>query len=235
MSLVETLSNRELLWNLTCASCGPGTAGPSSAGPGRCWIPWRRWSSSRSSSAWFSEPSRRSEIRAGCTATRCTCYVGLLPWSFFAFKHRHVDGISDFQRRSGQEGRFPHEVLVVSSTASAVVSLAIEMGLLSVVLLIAGNVVVPWLLPLTLLLLLLAVFSIGCRPDTGRAQRLLPGHRLPVDDRGPGVVLFRPGRLDAGHRAHLACPPGLVASTMGSFVIAVRDVLYDLRWPSTAR
>ena len=119
----------------------------------------------------------------------------------------------------------------MSSTASLLVSLAIEMGLLSVVLLIAGNMVIPWLLPLTLLLLLLAVFSVG----VGLTLAALNVYYRDIAYLWTIVVqawfYLTPVVWTLDTVAHVACPPGLVAAD-GVFVIAVRDVLYDLRWPA---
>jgi ABC-type polysaccharide/polyol phosphate export permease len=56
---------------------------------------------------------------------------------------------------------FPRELLVVSGVASLLVSLAIETGVLCLILLIAGNMVLPWLPVAALLVFLLAVFVIG--------------------------------------------------------------------------
>ena len=57
--------------------------------------------------------------------------------------------------------RFPHEHLVFSVIVAQFVTLMIELGLLTVVMLAFGNNVLPWLLPLMLVLLMLAAFSSG--------------------------------------------------------------------------
>ena len=159
---------------------------------------------------------------------------GLLPWSFFALSVGTSMGSVIASAGLVKKVWFPREVLVVSSTASLLVSLAIEMGLLSVVLLIAGNVVIPWLVPLTLLLLLLAVFSVG----VGLTLAALNVYYRDIAYLWTIVVqawfYLTPvvWTLDT-------VPTWLARlaswQPMGSFVIAVRDVLYDLRWPSAAR
>ena len=57
---------------------------------------------------------------------------------------------------------FPREILVVSPPCSPLTSrFVIEMGVLSVFLLILGNMVLPWLLPALLVMVLLTVFAAG--------------------------------------------------------------------------
>jgi ABC-type polysaccharide/polyol phosphate export permease len=57
---------------------------------------------------------------------------------------------------------FPRELLVASGTASLVVTMLIEMGVLCAILLLAGNMVLPWLPVLLLLIAIEAVFVFGC-------------------------------------------------------------------------
>jgi ABC-2 type transport system permease protein len=56
---------------------------------------------------------------------------------------------------------FPREILVGSTVASFGVSFLIELGVFSVALLIAGNMVVPWLLPVLGVVAIQAAFVLG--------------------------------------------------------------------------
>ena len=56
---------------------------------------------------------------------------------------------------------FPRELLVVSGVASLLVSLSIEVGVLSVILVIAGNMVIPWLPMAIFQIAVLTVFVVG--------------------------------------------------------------------------
>src|SRR5207244_7186870 len=56
---------------------------------------------------------------------------------------------------------FPRELLVASGTASLVVTMLIEMGVLSAILLLFGNMVIPWLPMVLLLIALEAAFVFG--------------------------------------------------------------------------
>ena len=56
---------------------------------------------------------------------------------------------------------FPRELLVVSGVVSLLVSLVIEVGVLCVILLIAGNMVIPWLPVALFQIALMTVFVVG--------------------------------------------------------------------------
>jgi ABC-2 type transport system permease protein len=86
---------------------------------------------------------------------------GILPWNFFML----VTG-TGMQSILGNAGlvkklAFPREVLVFANSLHGIVQFSIEMSLLSVVLLVAGSIFLPWL-PLVLLqMFLLALFASG--------------------------------------------------------------------------
>ncbi len=146
----------------------------------------------------------------------------------------NIDGQRDRERWLGEEGVVSGEVLVVSSTGSLLVSLAIEMSLLGVVLLIAGNMILPWLVPLVLILALLAIFAVGI----GLALAALNVYYRDIAYLWTIVVqawfYLTPvvWTLDT-------VPTWLARlaswQPMGAFVIAIRDVLYELRWPAALR
>jgi ABC-type polysaccharide/polyol phosphate export permease len=129
---------------------------------------------------------------------------------------------------------FPREILVVSSTISLLVSLAIELGVLSIALLIAGNFVIPWLVPLAVLMLLLTVFSIGM----GLIFSALNVYYRDINYLW-GIVSQAWFYLTPVVWTLNGVPMWLARlaswQPMGSFVIAARDLIYDLRWPSAAR
>ena len=56
---------------------------------------------------------------------------------------------------------FPHEHLVLSVVFAQFVTVLIELGVLTVAMLIAGNMVLPWLPVLFVIMVLLAIFSTG--------------------------------------------------------------------------
>lgn len=85
----------------------------------------------------------------------------LLPWNFFSLITSL--GMGAISANSGLVRRvaFPREVLVFSNVLHACVQFAIEMGLLAIVLLIAGSPFLPWLPVVILISVLLAIFASG--------------------------------------------------------------------------
>jgi ABC-2 type transport system permease protein len=86
---------------------------------------------------------------------------GLLPWNFFSLVTSL--GLGAVSSNSGLVRRvaFPREVLVFSNVLHACVQFSIEMGLLLIVMLIAGSPFLPWLPLVVLTSALLAVFATG--------------------------------------------------------------------------
>ena len=86
---------------------------------------------------------------------------GLLPWNFFSLVTSL--GLGAVSANSGLVRRvaFPREVLVFSNVLHACVQFSIEMGLLLVVLALAGSPFWPWLPLVIVTSLLLAIFATG--------------------------------------------------------------------------
>jgi ABC-2 type transport system permease protein len=84
-----------------------------------------------------------------------------LPWNFFSLITNL--GMGAISANSGLVRRvaFPREVLVFSNVLHACVQFSIEMGLLAIVLLVAGSPFLPWLPVVILVSLLLAIFASG--------------------------------------------------------------------------
>jgi ABC-type polysaccharide/polyol phosphate export permease len=160
--------------------------------------------------------------------------AGLLPWSYFA--NTTSSGMAALLGNAGliRKVYFPRELLVFSSTANLFVTHAIEMGLLSVAFLVAGNMVAPWLVPVVGVTALLTLFGTGI------------GLMLSVLN-----VYFR----DLQHLwgivttlwfflTPIVYPLDLVEDKLSGFTLtaykanpttqfveAYRHLLYDLRWP----
>ena len=85
----------------------------------------------------------------------------LLPWNFFSLITNL--GMSAISVNVGLVRRvaFPREVLVFSNVLHACVQFAIELGLLAIVLLIAGGPILPWIPAVLLTSALLAIFASG--------------------------------------------------------------------------
>jgi ABC-2 type transport system permease protein len=85
----------------------------------------------------------------------------LLPWNFFSLVANL--GMGSISTNAGLVRRvaFPREVLVFSNVLHACVQFAIELGLLCIVLLIAGSPILPWIPAVVLTGIVLAVFASG--------------------------------------------------------------------------
>ena len=162
----------------------------------------------------------------------------LLPWNFFSLITNL--GMGAISANSGLVRRvaFPREVLVFSNVLHACVQFSIEMGLLAVVLLIAGSPFLPWLPVVILISVLLAIFASGFALALSTLSVyfrditylwtifiqvwffLTPVVYAPniVQDRAPAwankILQFNP---------------------MRAFVTTYRDLLYDAKAPSALR
>jgi ABC-type polysaccharide/polyol phosphate export permease len=87
--------------------------------------------------------------------------AGLLPFQFFAISVTTSIGAVDGNSSLIKKVSFPHEHLVFSVVIAQAVTLVIELAVLSIVLMIAGAFVLPWLPVMLLLMLLMAMFATG--------------------------------------------------------------------------
>ena len=86
---------------------------------------------------------------------------GLLPWSFFNISVTTAMTSVVTNGSLVRKVAFPREHLVVSTIAAGLFTLGVEISVLTVALLIAGNMVLPWLPLVVLTTLLVAVFATG--------------------------------------------------------------------------
>jgi ABC-2 type transport system permease protein len=98
---------------------------------------------------------------SGLTSYALFLVCGLLPWNFF---QTAVESSPETLISNGnliKKVYFPREILVVSATVSALVTFFVELAVLAVLLLLAGNMVLPWLPVLLLVVVLEFVFVLG--------------------------------------------------------------------------
>jgi ABC-type polysaccharide/polyol phosphate export permease len=86
---------------------------------------------------------------------------GLLPYTFLANALSGGGGSLIANSNLVKKVYFPRDVLVAANTASWLVSFGIELAVLSVALLFVGNIVLPWLPAILVLIALQAVFTYG--------------------------------------------------------------------------
>jgi lipopolysaccharide transport system permease protein len=85
----------------------------------------------------------------------------LLPWNLLANGIGGAMGVLIGNSNLIKKTYFPREVLVAANVASWVVSLLIELAVLAVALIVAGNFTLPWLVPVLFLVIVQTVFVLG--------------------------------------------------------------------------
>jgi ABC-2 type transport system permease protein len=160
---------------------------------------------------------------------------GLLPWNYLA--NSMTGGMYSLVGNGNlvKKVYFPREVLVAANVASWLFTLLIEMGVLSVALLAFGNMVLPWL-PLVLVImviqtvfvlgvaLMLSVLNVYFR-DTQHLILILLQVWFYATPIIYSITLVQQHASGVVYKLYELNP-------MTQFVIAYRDLLYDLRWPT---
>ena len=158
--------------------------------------------------------------------------AGVLPFNFLSISVSMA--IGSVQGNAGliRKVRFPHEHLVLSVVAAQFVTLLIEFAVLSIALLIAGNMVLPWLPALLLVLSLLAVFTTGVALALSAANvffhdvSYLWGIAVQLLFYATPII-YQPSFITVGWlRAIVENGP------TGTFITAVHQIVYDLQMPS---
>jgi ABC-2 type transport system permease protein len=167
---------------------------------------------------------------------------GLLPWNFLS--NGMSGGMTALVGNANliKKVYFPRQVLVAANTASWVVSLLIELGVLAVALLIAGNFVLPWLLPVLVLIVIQTVFVAGIALMLGvlnvyfRDVQHLVGIVLQLWFYSTPIVypLTLVPEQATLFGAEIPVLTLFKLNPMVGFVEAYRDLLYDLRLPPLA-
>lgn len=86
---------------------------------------------------------------------------GLLPWSFFNISVTTAMTSVVANGSLVRKVAFPREHLVVSTITAGLFTLAVEISVLSIALLVAGNMVLPWLPLVVVTSLFVALFATG--------------------------------------------------------------------------
>jgi lipopolysaccharide transport system permease protein len=161
--------------------------------------------------------------------------TGLVPWNFFSMSLTGTAGSVVQQGSLISKTYFPRGVVVLAKIGAVGFTTLMEMSVMLIILLVAGNMVLPWLPVVAFLLVLQAMFALGI------------GLVLSVAN-----VYFRDVQYFVGlilqvlfYAAPIAYPVTLVEDKLGSewmwlyranpmvdLIEAYRRVLYDLRWPS---
>lgn len=165
---------------------------------------------------------------------------GLIPFNFIA--NALNGGLMSLIGNSNlvKKTYFPREILVAGSTAAALVQYLIELGLLVVALLFAGNVVFPWIPVILLLVFFQTLFVLGIALVLSAAavyfrdlQHLL-GLILQVWFFSAPIVYTTQlveQNLSDDSIASRVFDINLAVNPLVRFIDAYRNLLYDLRWP----
>jgi len=164
---------------------------------------------------------------------------GLLPWNFLTSGVNGSIGSLMGNANLIKKTYFPRELLVASVVASWMVSLLIEMSILMVALLLFGNMVLPWLPVVLLLIALMTLYVTGLGLAFAVANVYLRDVQhfvgilfqiwfyltpivYPLDRVPPHAVIFG---------ANLPVRALFSINPMAGFVESFRACLYDLRMP----
>jgi len=160
---------------------------------------------------------------------------GALPFNFFSISVGVA--MASVQGGAGliKKVQFPHEHLVFSVIVAQFVTLLIELAVLSIAMLIAGNMVLPWLPPLLVVLGLLALFTTGVALLLGAANvffhdvNYLWGILSQILFYSTPII-YNPATIEQGWLRQVAN-----YGPTGSFITAIHNIVYDLRVPGWGR
>ena len=163
---------------------------------------------------------------------------GLLPFSFLSNgMNASLDSLlanSNLIRKV----YFPREVLVVSSILSLLVTLLVELGVLCVLLLLFGNMVLPWIPVLLALVAIETVFVLGIGLMLSvlnvyfRDVKHFIGIALQALFYSAPIVYPISFVQDAANRTSFPVLRVYTLNPLVRFIDAYRAVLYDLRFPA---
>jgi ABC-type polysaccharide/polyol phosphate export permease len=162
---------------------------------------------------------------------------GLLPWNFLSNSMSGGAVALVANANLVKKVYFPRETLVAANTASWLFSLLIEMGVLCVALLFVGNMVLPWLPMLIVLIAVQTMFVLGIALLLAalnvyfRDTQHLLGILLQLWFYATPIVYPLTQVQEHVSPATLRL---YQLNPMVEFVGAYRNVLYDLRMPSAA-
>lgn len=159
----------------------------------------------------------------------------LLPWNFLSLTITGAMGALLGNANLIKKVWFPRELLVLSSAGACLVSFLVELSVLVIVLLIAGNFVLPWLFVGLVYVALLVLFATGVGLVLGvlnvyfRDVGHVVGIFLQLWFYATPVVY--PVSLVPERAAGLPLRQLFGLNPMTRFAEAFRSVLYDLRFP----
>lgn len=161
---------------------------------------------------------------------------GLLPWNYLA--NSLGSGMESLVSNANliKKVYFPREVVVASIVASWLVSFLMELGVLSVAFLIAGNMVLPWLPIVILVVVVETAFVVGLALVLSvcnvyfRDVRHLVGIALQMWFYLTPIIY--PVSLIPEKKGSWPLRRIFLLNPTARFATIFRNLLYDLRWPT---
>ncbi len=160
---------------------------------------------------------------------------GLLPFQFFSISVTTAMGVVEGNASLIKKVSFPHEHLVWSVVLAQVITLLIELAVLAVALLIAGSMILPWLIVAMPLIGLLMLFTTGLALALSAANVFFRDINYLWGIASQllfyaSPIIYTPAVIEIGAlRWFTSWGP------TGAFVTAFHQVLYDNRMPSLDR
>jgi lipopolysaccharide transport system permease protein len=235
MQLTAVLARRELLWNLTLRELR-GRYKRTVLGFGWSLLnPLANMAIFTFVFAFVLEITPDPGDPSGLNAFALWLLCGLLPWNFFAVSAVTAMGSIVNGANLVKKVYFPREQLVISSVGALLITHLIELGLLAVVLLCFGNMILPWLPVLVVIVILLTAFITGIGLVLGALNVYFRDmtHLWGIVTMAwfyATPVVYPIHLVEDRDSAALDFVYGL--NPMTRFVEATRDVMYDLRMPS---
>ena len=161
--------------------------------------------------------------------------AGLLPFQFFTISVTASIGSVQGGASLIKKVAFPHEQLVLSIVIAQFITLLIEVAVLSIVFLIFGHMVLPWLIPWLILTLFITMFTTGLALLLSAANvffhdiNYLWGIVAQLLFYTSPIIFVLEEIPFAWLRTIVNFGP------TGGFVRASQVILYDGQWPSLAR
>jgi ABC-2 type transport system permease protein len=165
---------------------------------------------------------------------------GLLPWNYFTNSvSQSMDALLG-NANLIRKVYFPREVTVVANVGSLLVTLLVEFGVVCVILLALGNMVLPWIPVLLVIIAVQSVFVLGIglllAPLNVYFRDLKHFVGIALQALFYSAPIVYPQRLVPEHANLWGWEVPLRSiyeqNPLVRFVDAYRDVLYDLRFPS---
>jgi ABC-2 type transport system permease protein len=164
----------------------------------------------------------------------------LIPWNFVAGSLTGTLDALVVNANLIKKVYFPRELLVASTIGALLATFGIELGVLTVILLIVGNMIIPWIPLIVLLVAMLAVFMLGwgmvlsvCNVYFRDVKHFV---NIALQALFYSAPIVYPVTLVPEHREIMGVDVPLrfiyELNPLARFIEAFRAVMYDLRFPS---